>query len=231
MTVWGGRNGEGGAGRFGGDVRVESRLHGQGRDVLHGALDSGDTEGHARKLELQERWISSDVLSGWLRAVDAGEMVMIVDACHSEATVAAEGFKPGPMGSRGLGQLAYDKGMRILAASKSNEEAMELPRLKQGLLSYALVQNGLEDRQAAGPDGKGEITMEGEGWLQYGVDRVPTLYQEVLSGKVRKAAAKSKDTDIDVELSGGTSSLNKPSAFQQPSLFNFSKQQSSVRLK
>ena len=47
---------------------------------------------------------------------------MIVDACHG---VAAEGFKPGPIGSRGLAPLAYGKGMHILAASKSNEEAME----------------------------------------------------------------------------------------------------------
>ena len=42
-------------------------------------------------------------------------MVMIIDACHSAGSVEHEGFKPGPMGSRGLGQLAYNKRMRILA--------------------------------------------------------------------------------------------------------------------
>jgi uncharacterized caspase-like protein len=107
--------------------------------------------------------VSSDELSGWMRDVDAGDLVMIVDTCHSAATVEEPGFKPGPMGSRGLGQLAYDKGMRILAASQADDVALESEKLKQGLLTYALVQNGLEDRQAAGSDGKGEITMEG--WL------------------------------------------------------------------
>src|SRR5260370_968053 len=82
--------------------------------------------------ELQKRTLSSDELSGWLREVDAGELVMIVDTCHSEATVAYDGFKPGPMGSRGLGQLAYDKGMRILAASKSGQSAVELGKNSQG---------------------------------------------------------------------------------------------------
>jgi hypothetical protein len=31
---------------------------------------------------LQSSSLSSDVLSGWLREVDAGEMVMVVDSCH-----------------------------------------------------------------------------------------------------------------------------------------------------
>ena len=53
---------------------------------------------------------------------------MIVDACHSAASVDEAGFKPGPMGSRGLGQLAYDKGMRILAASQADDVALESGR-------------------------------------------------------------------------------------------------------
>ena len=65
--------------------------------------------GQAVDKALLERAISTDELSLWLRDVDAGEMVMIVDACFSSASVEQEGFKPGPMGSRGLGQLAYDK--------------------------------------------------------------------------------------------------------------------------
>jgi uncharacterized caspase-like protein len=50
--------------------------------------------------DLQSR-ISSDELSLWLRDVYAGEMVMIVDACHAAAAVQGSGFKPDPMGSRG----------------------------------------------------------------------------------------------------------------------------------
>src|SRR3989440_4366623 len=49
----------------------------------------------------------------------------VVDACHSSASVQGEGFKPGPMGSRGLGQLSYDKGMRILTSTQSDDVALE----------------------------------------------------------------------------------------------------------
>jgi hypothetical protein len=159
-----------------------------------------------------------------MRDVDAGDLVMIVDTCHSAATVEEPGFKPGPMGSRGLGQLAYDKGMRILAASQADDVALEVETLKQGLLTYALVQNGLEDEQARGADGR--ITMED--WLQYGANQVPKLYEDILKGKVPKLTAHSKDTSIDEELSGGTSSLKKPNAFQQPSFFNFRKGQAQI---
>jgi uncharacterized caspase-like protein len=94
------------------------------------------------------KFISSDELSQWLRDVDAGELVMIIDACHSAASV-PEAFKPGPMGDRGLGQLAYDKGMQILAATQADNVALESERLGQGLLTYALVQDGLKARKAA----------------------------------------------------------------------------------
>jgi uncharacterized caspase-like protein len=106
--------------------------------------DTGPVSDGQITAEVLGRFISSDELSQWLRDIDAGEMVMIVDTCHSAATVEADGFKPGPMGSRGLGQLAYDKGMKILAASQADDVALEVEGLKQGLLTYALVHDGLE---------------------------------------------------------------------------------------
>jgi hypothetical protein len=48
-------------------------------------------------------------------------MVMILDACYSAASIESADFKPGPMGSRGLGQLAYDKRIRVLAASQAKQ--------------------------------------------------------------------------------------------------------------
>lgn len=81
------------------------------------------------------RTISSFDLERWLGRIDARQMVMIIDACHSAANVEAGDFKPGPMGSRGLGQLAYDKGMRILAASQSDAMALESERLRHGFQS------------------------------------------------------------------------------------------------
>ena len=102
----------------------------------------------AEAADILKRAISSEELSAWLRTLDAGELVMIVDACHSAATVENQAFKPGPMGSRGLGQLAFDKGMRILAASQRDQSALETEKTQQGLLSYALVREGLQDNAA-----------------------------------------------------------------------------------
>jgi hypothetical protein len=74
--------------------------------------------------------------------------------------------------ARGLGQLAYDKGMQILAATQADNVALESERLGQGLLTYALVQDGLKARKAA-PDGNGPITIKT--WLRYAEKRVPEL--------------------------------------------------------
>jgi hypothetical protein len=187
------------------------------RGVFHIVLqDIGPHTAQTVNPESLRNSLSSDVLSGWLRDVDAGEMTMIVDACHSEATVAAEGFKPGPMGSRGLGQLAYDKGMRILAASKSNEEAMELGgTIKQGLLSYALVEEGLVEDKAA-KDGK--VYMSG--WLTYGEQEVPNLYK---TGKAKGTNGKQPmaSNGRDIIYLGPDQA---PPAYQQPVLFDFNKQ-------
>jgi WD40 repeat protein len=122
--------------------------------------------------------ISADELTEWLRPIDAGEMTFILDSCQSASSVEANDFKPGPMGSRGLGQLAYDKRMRILAASQSNQEAQErnLPagegqERTQGLLSYVLTEKGLVEGKADWKPEFGTITV-GK-WLSYAADAVP----------------------------------------------------------
>jgi hypothetical protein len=77
------------------------------------------------------------------------------------------------MGSRGLGQLAYDKRMRILAASQSDQSAKEDSRFGQGLLSYALTEEGLIQGKADWKPKDEQITI-GE-WLSYAADAVPRL--------------------------------------------------------
>jgi WD40 repeat protein len=124
--------------------------------------------------------ISSDELASWLRPIDAGEMIMILDACHSAASVESEGFRPGPMGSQGLGQLAYDKRIRILTASQSTQVAEENPWIGMGLLSYSLVVDGLQAKQADWDPRDGKIMLRE--WLQYGVKRVPELYEGLHQG-------------------------------------------------
>jgi hypothetical protein len=130
--------------------------------------------------DLFARTVSSAELSVWLRDVDAGEMAMVVDACNSAASVEGGGFKPGPMGSRGLGQLAYDKQMRILAASQAEAVAIESAKLRHGLLTYALIREGLEAGRA-NREPEDQVIHIGE-WLAYGADRVPVLYEALERG-------------------------------------------------
>jgi WD40 repeat protein len=163
--------------------------------------------------------ISSEELSLWLRDVDAGDMVMIIDACHSAASVEGEGFKPGPMGSRGLGQLAYDKGMRILTASQADDIALEHDDLEHGFLTYSLIQEGIQASKADWKPKDLQI-MLGE-WLQYGEKRVPELYAEVRNGNLKTY---NRGTVIRQKKEQGTSSR----LGQQPSLFDFTKRKEDV---
>jgi WD40 repeat protein len=166
--------------------------------------------------ELLDHAISSDELSTWFLGVDAGDMIMIVDACHSAAAVEGSGgFKPGPMGSRGLGQLAYNKGMRVLAASQAADVALESPQLRQGLLTYALVQEGLEAGLADRVPADGRITLTE--WLEYGVDRVPGLWDEVVTGTFQGRGVTPSEGAEDP-------------LFQQPSLFDFTRRAEDITL-
>jgi len=110
--------------------------------------DIGKDSGRTITDESLRNSISSDELSLWLRDVDAGELVMIVDACHAASAVQGR-LKPAPMGSRGLGQLAFDKGMKILTATQAANVAIETGgTIGHGLLTFALVVEGLERNQA-----------------------------------------------------------------------------------
>jgi len=190
--------------------------------------DIGEGSGRQITPELLQRALSSEELSWWLRDVDGGEIVLIVDACHSAATVEGAGFKPGPMGSRGLGQLAYDKGMRILTASQADDVALESDLIQQGLLTYALIHDGLEVRQADFQPQDNVITLAE--WLEYGVKRVPMLYEEIKTGQVQTFSRGGDKRGVVVLSSPQSDSLKGRSSLQQPALFDFAKQQRDIVL-
>lgn len=158
--------------------------------------------------------ISSDELGAWLRPIDAGHIALIIDACHSAASINQPGFKPGPMGDRGLGQLAYDKAMIVLAASQADDVALESSNLRQGLLTYALVEDGLSGSRPADINGDAELTLTE--WLGFGARRTPGLYQDLKSGTLG-AKLVSRNTGVAADVQ----------AYQQkaqtPSLFDFSR--------
>lgn len=185
---------------------------------------------------VRQHSVSSDDLSSWLRDVDAGELVMIVDACHSTAAIEGLDFKPGPMGSRGLGQLSYDKGMRILTATQADNVALENKSIAQGLLTYSLTRDGLEDRHADFKPLDKKITLLE--WLEYGEDRVPKLNDEIIAGQNPASASVGdkprlllianarglQDTGPAPTSSASPAAPANNTKLQQPALFDFARQ-------
>ncbi len=116
--------------------------------------------------------------------IDAGQLLLVIDACNSGQALEAEEKRRGPMNSKGLAQLAYEKGMYILTAAQSYQAAMEASRLGHGYLTYALVEEGLR-KGAADKDPKdGNVAVRE--WLDYATDRVPQMQEENLQGRIVK---------------------------------------------
>ncbi len=172
------------------------------------------------KPELRSLLATAD-LTMYFRAIDAAEITLIIDACHSSASVANAGFKPGPMGDSGLGQLAYDKGIRILAATQSDDVAFEDASLKQGLLTYALADEGL----TAKGDLNGDHKVGLDEWLAYAVQRLPSLSQDARLGQLSLAAG-SREIEFH-DLPAGAIKRR----VQQPTLFDFNRAPSAVYLR
>jgi len=116
--------------------------------------------------------ISSDDLAAWWRDVDAGEMVMILDSCHS-AAVPGRTFRPGPLGDPGFGQLSYDKGMLILSATQPDKK--EVGALREGIKG-TLLSSALISISKAKPQ---ETTAQ---WLRDAERVVPEQYRKLYPG-------------------------------------------------
>lgn len=116
-----------------------------------------------------------------MRGIDAGHLLLVVDACNSGQAMNAEERRRGPMNSRGLAQLAYEKGMYVLTASQDVEEAFVSDLLKHSYLTYALIEEGLKTAAADKRPADGNVWLRE--WFDYAVRRVPALRGENLQGK------------------------------------------------
>ena len=115
--------------------------------------------------------ISEVALSHMLEGISPARSFLVIDACHSGQAIATDS-PVGPVNSPGLAQLAYEKGLYILAASSASEPALETQKLGggHGFLTYALVEEGLKTSAAAF-----EGTVELRSWFTYASRRVPEL--------------------------------------------------------
>ncbi|HEY9678877.1 MAG TPA: hypothetical protein V6C76_12785 [Drouetiella sp.] len=141
-------------------------------------------------LRLRSRGISGAELTDWLRDVDARDLSLVIDSCHSGAVIASD-YKPGPMDSQGLGQLAYYKRMRMITASQTSELASESRELGHGLLTYVILQRGLTGRQADVEPKDGTITFSK--LFRFAADAVPRFYDD----PVKEGDSKGRDIEPD----------------------------------
>jgi hypothetical protein len=119
--------------------------------------------------------------------------------------------------------------MRILAASQSDEFALEDQRLRHGLLTFSLINGGLEAFNADFEPKDSKVWLDE--WLRYGVKRVPALADEVKNGTVKVVNRGAERGAVRVDAPAGS---GKPTAAarpaQQPALFDFAKRRQPVVL-
>ncbi|MEA2204778.1 MAG: hypothetical protein QOE77_1554 [Blastocatellia bacterium] len=122
--------------------------------------------------------ISDLELEAAVEGLDAGHLLLIIDACNSGQALEAEEKRRGPMNSKGLAQLAYEKGMYILTAAQGYQAALEVSQLGHGLLTYALVEEGLKTSIADSGPADGVVSVRE--WLDFATERVPQMQEEKL---------------------------------------------------
>ena len=133
--------------------------------------------------------------------IDAGHLLMVIDACNSGQALEAEEKRRGPMNSKGLAQLAYEKGMFILTAAQSYQAAMEAEQLGHGYLTYALVEEGMKSAAADRLPKDGQVVLRE--WLDYATERVPSMQEAKLkegrglTHKVAFVEGEEKIEDVD----------------------------------
>ena len=123
--------------------------------------------------------VSDIELEDALRPMDVDQLLLVIDACNSGQALDAAERRRGPMNTRGLAQLAYEKGMYILTASQSVEVAFESAELKHSYLAYALVEEGIV-RGAADENRDGQVLLSE--WFGYATERVPRMGRDLKRG-------------------------------------------------
>jgi len=192
--------------------------------MLPSDIDSTPADEKKMTPELLRSSISSADLARWLEGLDAAEVTMILDACHAAGAIEPN-FRPGPLTSRGLGQLAYDKRMRILAGSQADSVSQEAGDLRHGYLTYALLVDGLEHRAADFNPSDGSIWLDE--WLAYAKRRVPVLTKST----IHEPSGLSSNESSQFDAGGLATKPPSEKAIQRPVLFDFSRGSSTLRFK
>jgi hypothetical protein len=121
-----------------------------------------------------------------MNRIPAGKRVLILDACHSGAAInnldlaqysGKRDVKDAERQSQRLKELeklASKSGFAIITASSSDQKALELPQYEHGLLTYALLNSMLNNKDALDEDNKLQL----ERWLLTTEEEVKKLNNE-----------------------------------------------------
>ena len=141
--------------------------------------------------------ISDQELESAVERIDAGRLLMVIDACNSGQALESKEKRLGPMNSKGLAQLAYEKGMYILTAAQSYQVALEAEKLGHGFLTYALVEEGLRTPAADNNPKDGQVLLRE--WLDFATARVPQIRENDLKTRELQRE-KTKESEKAAEM-------------------------------
>lgn len=155
--------------------------------------------------------ISDIELEDAFENLDAGHLLLVIDACNSGQALEAEEKRRGPMNSKGLAQLAYEKGMYILTAAQSFQAALEAAQFGHGLLTYALVEEGLKTAVADNEPKDGLVNARE--WLDFATERVPQMQEDKMK--------QSRGVGLAIAFTEGEANIADPEkrSVQRPRVF------------
>jgi WD40 repeat protein/uncharacterized caspase-like protein len=155
--------------------------------------------------------ISDVEIEDAVEGLDAGHLLLVIDACNSGQALEAEEKRRGPMNSKGLAQLAYEKGMYILTAAQSFQAALEAAQLGHGLLTYALVEEGLKTAVADNEPKDGVLVARE--WLDFATERVPQMQQQKMN--------EGRGVGVEISFTEGEKDVQDPQkrSVQRPRVF------------
>lgn len=151
-----------------------------GHGVAHGGAfyliprDVGRASARAVEEVLRATAVSNVELEELFAEIDAGRLLLVIDACNSGRALDAADPRRGPMNVKGLAQLAYDKGINILTASQSYQVATAASDVGGGLLATALIRDSLRSRAPDSVPRDGRLDVQE--WYDFASRRVPEMH-------------------------------------------------------